>query len=105
MAETVTVNPATGETLASYPETTPAEVEAALDRSARAFADWRKRSHEERGAVLQALAAELRRSRDEAAAVITAEMGKTLGEARAEVEKSAWVCEYYAETAAEHLRP
>ena len=94
------VDPATGEELARYPLHDGDALDAALTRAHAAQRVWRTASFERRGEVLRAIARELRAEQERAALLITAEMGKTLREARAEVEKSAWVCEYYAEEGA-----
>jgi acyl-CoA reductase-like NAD-dependent aldehyde dehydrogenase len=99
----LSTNPATGETFARYELHTPAEVDAALDHAARAQRDWRWSSTDTRSALLKRLAAGLRRERDTLAALITAEMGKPIGEARAEVEKCALNCDFYADNAATML--
>lgn len=100
MTNTITtVNPATGETLSTYPSWTPAQIEQALAKGAAAAATWGLESRETRVAALRRLAVELRRQKDSLAAVITAEMGKPLAEAAAELEKSAVTAEYYASQA------
>ena len=99
----LSTNPATGETFARYDLHTPAQVDAALDQAARAQRDWRWSSADTRSALLKRLAAGLRRERDTLAALITAEMGKPIGEARAEVEKCALNCDFYADNAAAML--
>ncbi|WP_297390955.1 NAD-dependent succinate-semialdehyde dehydrogenase [Acidiferrobacter sp.] len=93
------INPATDERVASFPETSPAEQEAALGRAALAADAWRLSHAQERGALLQRVAALLRAGRDHYADIITLEVGKPVTEARAEVEKCAWACDYYAENA------
>jgi succinate-semialdehyde dehydrogenase/glutarate-semialdehyde dehydrogenase len=98
------INPATGVALARYEPMDEGEVESALARAAAANTAWAATSFSDRAARLRALAAALRRSVDEHARRITLEMGKPLREARAEVEKCAWGCEYYAEHAAGFLR-
>lgn len=72
------------------------EVEAALARGAAAAAAWGHVSVAERAAVLVRLAEHLRGNRERYAALVTAEMGKPLAEARGEVEKSALTADYYA---------
>ncbi len=67
------------------------------------FPDWRRTSFEERGALMRAAAAVLRRRQDDFAELMTAEMGKTLTEGRAEIEKCARGCEYFAEHAPRFL--
>jgi succinate-semialdehyde dehydrogenase/glutarate-semialdehyde dehydrogenase len=97
------VNPATGEVLAEFAEHTPAQVEAALSSAHAAFQPWRETPIGERSRLMRAAAAYLRRDRDRLARLITAEMGKPITESEAEIEKSAWGCEFYAENAARFL--
>lgn len=100
-----TVNPATGQTLATYDLLEAPEVEAALAEAHRAQRGWGRRSVEERTEPLSALGNLLRERKAELAARMTTEMGKPISQAVAEAEKCAWVCDYYAEHAAEHLAP
>lgn len=99
VARFTSVNPATGREIESFDLTDDAGVDAALERASRAWRDWRRRSYADRGGVLRAVAAVLRSQIDAHATTITAEMGKPLAEARAEVEKCAFVCDYFAEHA------
>ncbi len=99
------INPATGELIAEYAEHTAAEVEAILGRAAQAFAGWRRTPVADRAQGLGRVAALLRRDRDAHAALMTAEMGKPINQALAEVDKCAWVCDYYAEHAEAMLAP
>ncbi|MCG3146483.1 MAG: Succinate semialdehyde dehydrogenase [NAD(P)+] Sad [Gammaproteobacteria bacterium] len=98
-----TVNPATGEHLQSYPFLDEGELQDALAAVGAAAADWRATPIAERAAPMRRAGEVLRARRDEFAAIICTEMGKLIREARAEVEKCAWVCEYYAEEAARML--
>jgi succinate-semialdehyde dehydrogenase/glutarate-semialdehyde dehydrogenase len=104
VAQFRSVNPATEAEIESFDITSAAEVDAALDRALTAWRDWRARTVEQRAAVLRDVAAVLRRDVDNHAATITAEMGKPLHEARAEVEKCVFCCEYFAEQAGTFLR-
>ncbi|MGF6573388.1 succinate-semialdehyde dehydrogenase [Paraburkholderia sp. GAS333] len=90
-------NPATGELIAHYPFQTADEVERMLENNAAAFRLWRATPMTERVATYRRLAAVLRERSEELASVITAEMGKTLAAARAEVEKCAATVEWIAE--------
>lgn len=99
------VNPATGETVARYEETTPGEVTSILESAERACAAWRRTSFEQRAALMRRAGTVLRQREDEYAALMATEMGKPLPQGRAEVEKCAWVCEYYAEEAERFLAP
>jgi len=97
-AETsASINPATGVPFAWWPWADATRIERALDAAARAAAAWRHTLPQERGTLLRAIAAGLRAHKPELARTITLEMGKPIGEAEAEVEKSAWNCEYVAE--------
>ncbi|MFF3500632.1 NAD-dependent succinate-semialdehyde dehydrogenase [Streptomyces sp. NPDC003247] len=99
----VSNDPATGTELARYTPQPPQEVDAVLDAAAAAQADWRRRDLTERTPLLREMARVLREGRDHYAALITAEMGKPITEARAEIEKCAMTCDYYAEHAPAQL--
>ncbi len=102
-AEIVTVNPATEEEVDRFPVMTSPEVDALIEKVSGSFPHWRRLPIGRRAELMHAAAAILGRRVDELAALITAEMGKPLGEARAEVEKCANVCAFYAERAEEFL--
>ena len=91
------VNPADGNTHREVDAFTPAQLEAALQESAAAAGPWRDRAIGERAALLHKAAGVLRKHLDEFAEIITQEMGKPIREARAEIEKCALGCEYYAD--------
>ena len=93
-----TINPATGEEIDRYDPMTAQYVDDLLDQVSNAQRAWATRSLADRAAVLRRTAEVLREQSNELAALATAEMGKPTTEAVAEVEKCAWVCEYYAET-------
>jgi len=90
-------NPTTGDILASYPLQSAAELEAALQQSADAYAEWRYTSMPQRVRVLHQLAEQIRQRQDELATMATLEMGKPIAQARAEVLKCANLCDWYAE--------
>ena len=98
------VDPATGETIEEFSVMPAAEVDGAIAAADNAFRDWRRRSFAQRAELMHAVAALLRRRRDDLAATITAEMGKPVTESRAEVEKCAFTCDHYADHAEEFLR-
>jgi succinate-semialdehyde dehydrogenase/glutarate-semialdehyde dehydrogenase len=99
------INPTTGERIASYEETSPEELRIILERADEAFGVWRRVSFGER-ATLMRRAAEVLRERAKPYAILMAEeMGKPLGQGRAEVDKCAWVCDYYADNAEAFLAP
>jgi len=97
------INPATEAVLATFDQFTPQQTEAALAQADAAFRDWRRRSVGERGGMMKRVAGLLRERQSRYAALITAEMGKPIAQAEAEVEKCAWVCDFYAEHAERFL--
>jgi succinate-semialdehyde dehydrogenase/glutarate-semialdehyde dehydrogenase len=99
------INPATEEVLADYPELDRREVGRRLERAERAFAAWRTATFDERADKMRRLAGLLREQRDKWAGLMTDEMGKTIASAESEVEKCAWVCDFYAEHAEAYLEP
>ncbi|HEY6558297.1 MAG TPA: NAD-dependent succinate-semialdehyde dehydrogenase [Polyangiaceae bacterium] len=99
------VNPATGELVREYEEHGSDAVERALARASEAFGSWHKTTFNERADALNRTAAELRRQSAELARLMALEMGKPIAAGETEIEKCAWVCEYYAEHAASMLRP
>lgn len=99
------INPATGEVLESFDLTPPEAVEGALALADAAWQEWRARSLDERARLLVAAARALRARKTEYARTMALEMGKPLRQGEAEVDKCAWVSEYYAEHAPELLAP
>ncbi len=99
----VSRNPATGRVVQQYPVWNEAQLEEALRDVAIATPQWAATPVEQRCALLHAIADEITRRRDELAELITLEMGKLIKESRAEVEKSALGCRYYADNAARFL--
>lgn len=92
----VAINPATGRRIAVYREHTRAQVTRAVDRADTAQKRWGALTPAARGKFFRALAREMRAKRDALAALATDEMGKPVTQGRAEVEKSALLCDYYA---------
>ncbi|HLI95450.1 MAG TPA: NAD-dependent succinate-semialdehyde dehydrogenase [Candidatus Baltobacteraceae bacterium] len=99
----VTVNPATGQEIERFAFMNAAEIDSHLDAARTAFLSWRREPVERRTALLHALAATLRSNSDSLARTAVREMGKPITQARSEVEKCAWCCEYFAERAPEML--
>ncbi|MEF8793394.1 NAD-dependent succinate-semialdehyde dehydrogenase [Thiohalorhabdus sp.] len=91
------INPATEEVVEVFEELTDRQLEKAIDAAQEAYGSWSRTSFAQRRHVLQQAAAQLRANAADYGALITREMGKPAKEARGEVEKCAWVCDYYAE--------
>jgi succinate-semialdehyde dehydrogenase / glutarate-semialdehyde dehydrogenase len=98
-----TVNPATGETLKTYDEISDEEVERCLAAAAEAHASYRLTDFAERATWMRRAADILDDERDQIAAMMTTEMGKTVAAARQEVAKCATACRFYADRAAGFL--
>ena len=98
------VNPYTNEVIRSFEEISDKEVYTILAESALAFETWKNTGFEYRSGLMKKVAAVLRSNITELAQSITAEMGKPIKESEAEVEKCAWVCEYYAHNTADFLK-
>lgn len=97
-------NPYTGELIAEYPRHSKEDIEKRLQAGSEAFTRWRSTTPSERSQLLSALAAQLRDNNETYARLISSEMGKCIKEARGEVKKCAWVCDYYAENGETFLR-
>jgi succinate-semialdehyde dehydrogenase / glutarate-semialdehyde dehydrogenase len=100
-----TTNPYTGEVLKTFANATDAEVVQALENAHAAFLSWREAPFAKRAEVMQKAANILRKETDAYANLLTIEMGKLISEAKAEVELSADIFEYYAKKAASLLEP
>lgn len=99
------INPATGELIRDYAETDDATIDRRLKAAEAAFVDWRRVPFADRAGKMRRLAELLRAQKGSLARLITEEMGKPIAAAEAEIEKCAWVCDYYAENAERHLGP
>jgi len=97
------VNPATGETLQTFPPLSASAVEEKLQRAADAFSRFRDMPIAERAALMTRAAEILELDKEALARLMTLEMGKPIQGARDEVAKCAWVCRHYAEHAAQLL--
>ena len=93
------INPANGEPIEKYEEMSTQQVDAILDKCHQAFLDWRDVPFSERARLMHAAGKVLRGRQEDYAKLMTAEMGKPITQGRAEAEKCAWVCDYYADNA------
>src|SRR5881397_2106349 len=93
------VNPATGEVLETFTPPSARELDDIVAQSRAAFLEWRPVPFKARAERMRAAARTLRRRRAEFARTMTLEMGKPIAQGEAEVDKCAWACEYYADTA------
>lgn len=98
-----TTNPATGQTLKTFEETSDDELEAKVARATATFASYRLTTFDQRAQWLRKAAEILDDRNEQVATMMTSEMGKTVAAARAEVTKCAAACRHYAEHAAGFL--
>jgi succinate-semialdehyde dehydrogenase/glutarate-semialdehyde dehydrogenase len=103
MMAIVSINPATNQTIRTYPEMTPDEVSGVITRSHETWLKWRSVPFAVRASLMKRAAEILRARKDELARLMTAEMGKPLKQGVAEAETCAWVCDYYADNAEAQL--
>ena len=99
MSDYAVVNPATGETLATYPAITDDALESAIATADAASRTWRDTPVAERAALIRRAAGLHRERRDELAAIIVREVGKPLIAAEGEVDFAADITEFYADNA------
>lgn len=91
-----TINPSTEEVIREYNLITKDEVVDLARKSKKAYKEWRK-DYKRRTGFLYAFANEFKKERERLAKVATIEMGKTIKEARSEIDKCAWAVEYFAD--------
>jgi succinate-semialdehyde dehydrogenase/glutarate-semialdehyde dehydrogenase len=99
------VNPFTEKVMNEFMTMSPVEVSALVKKSRIAFGQWRVVPVTDRARLVKQLAATLRVGKRKYAELITHEMGKPIKDAMAEVEKCAWLADYYADNAAQMLQP
>ncbi len=99
MGSFTTMNPATGEVLKTHEHLSWEKTEHAILSAHKDFLVWRKYSFAERSKVMSQLATSLRNHKTEIAKQMNLEMGKLIEEGKAEVEKCAMTCDYYAKEA------
>lgn len=91
------VNPATGKRVHAYEPISDGDLLGAIAQAQDAFGQWRSQGVAHRAGCLRALADRLEEDREMLASLVTMEMGKPTKQARAEIDKCAWVCRHYAE--------
>jgi succinate-semialdehyde dehydrogenase/glutarate-semialdehyde dehydrogenase len=100
-----TIDPTTEAVLERIPSMDALQIETKLAAAAVCAKEWGSTTFDERGRVLRDVGARLRAERDSLAATAVREMGKPIAQARAEVEKCAWACDYFAEHGGAMLAP
>jgi succinate-semialdehyde dehydrogenase / glutarate-semialdehyde dehydrogenase len=91
------INPYTGKTIGRWQPFDLQLLDTTLQACCEAQYTWAETDFDRRAQALRALSVQLTAQRDELARMATLEMGKTLASAKAEIDKCAWVCDYYAQ--------
>lgn len=99
------INPFTEEVMREFEPITPAELNRAVTLSRAAFSAWGASPVSKRTECIRRLGGHLREDKRRYAEIITREMGKPIRESMAEIEKCAWLCDYYAENGGQYLAP
>ncbi|BDQ02571.1 NAD-dependent succinate-semialdehyde dehydrogenase [Ignavibacterium sp.] len=97
------INPSNNELIKSYKEISDIELQNTLVRMKTAFENWKQQSFSFRSSLMKNAAEILRKKREEYSKLMTLEMGKPISQSRAEIDKCAWVCDYYADNAEKFL--
>jgi succinate-semialdehyde dehydrogenase/glutarate-semialdehyde dehydrogenase len=97
------VNPATGEQIREYDEMNLDRIEGIAQAAHQQFLEWKRTPFDHRAGRMRRAAAVLRENKETYARLMAQEMGKPVRDGRGEVEKCAWVCEYYAQHAERFL--
>lgn len=98
------INPANLQLIKTYHSMLPSEVNNIIDLTADAFEKWKETSFSHRSNLMMKAAQVLKAKREEYSELMTLEMGKPISQSKAEVEKCAWVCEYYADNTEKFLK-
>ena len=97
-------DPSSGSVIAEYPLLEPQEVFLRLRKAAEAFEDWSNREIADRAKRFKRVAKLLGEREDRYASLVSQEMGKPISQSRAEIQKCAWGCEFFAEHAESFLK-
>lgn len=98
------INPATEEVMKEYSLMSKKEIDNKVDMAKEAFIKWKEIAVEKRVKLIKKVAQLLKKNKERYASLITREMGKPIKESRLEIEKCAWLCEYYVKNATKFLK-
>ncbi len=103
MKKIQSINPWNGELLKEFVPMSPREMAIKTEVAANSFHFWKEKSISERSTLMKKAGEVLLKNKEAYARLITLEMGKVIRESRAEVEKCAWACDFYADHAEQFL--
>jgi acyl-CoA reductase-like NAD-dependent aldehyde dehydrogenase len=99
-----TINPATGKIIGSYNSMSIEQINQKTKDARNSFEDWKRLDISERCTYMRRLGRVMKKNKEDYAKLITEEMGKPIRQSLAEIDKCAWVCDYYSEHAESFLR-
>jgi succinate-semialdehyde dehydrogenase/glutarate-semialdehyde dehydrogenase len=99
----VSINPANLQVVKTYQPMSITDVNEIINSSDDAFEEWKNVSVASRSKLMMNASEHLKKRKEDYSKLMTLEMGKPIAQSRAEIEKCAWVCEYYAENAEKFL--
>jgi succinate-semialdehyde dehydrogenase/glutarate-semialdehyde dehydrogenase len=97
------INPSTGKEIKTYDEMSDNELAQIISFSHTTFKSWKKISFDEKSKLMLNAASVLKKNKEKYARLMAEEMGKPILQSKAEIEKCAWVCEYYSANAESFL--
>ena len=97
------INPVNGKILETYKEETEKNIAIKIEKSQKAWLEWRETSFKQRATLLKNAATVLRANKNNLALIMANEMGKPLAAGVTEIEKCATVCDYYATNGEKYL--
>ena len=99
----ISINPATSEEIKIYPEYSLDEIDNILSKTINAQKQWSLLELDFRLECISHISGILKDRKREYASIMANEMGKPIAQAKAEVDKCAWLCDYYKQYAPEFL--
>ncbi len=100
-----TINPTTEAVITHYETLSTQDIDQLIEETHRDYEHWSKTNFSERSDKMRRAADLLRKNKTRYATLMAQEMGKPITAGEVEVEKCAWVCDYYADHAEELLKP
>jgi len=97
------IKPANETVIEEFPDWDMAEITPVIDATDNAFMGWQNLSFSERAGFFMQMAKLLKERKTQYARIMTNEMGKPISQGEMEIEKCAWVCEYYAQETQNYL--
>lgn len=101
----IAINPTNGDIIKTYKQTSLAKAVKGVESAHQAFSVWKEMTFSQRSELMRSASQILIKNSEEYAKIMSTEMGKPIGQGRAEIEKCAWVCDYYADNALKMLQP